>query len=68
MVMISSDVVLLKFMANTRFRGEAALVNVEDFVVAIVSLSLGACAGVLLFALIAKRDSLSYCLRKSVLQ
>lgn len=56
MSMISSDVVLSKFMVKTRFRGEAGLVNVEDFVLAIVSLSLGVGADVLLFALIAIRD------------
>lgn len=56
MCMISSDVVLSKFMAKTRFRGETALVNVVDFVVAIVSLSLGACADVLPLDFIAIKD------------
>lgn len=56
MSMISSDVFLSKFMVKTRFSGEAALVNVEDFVVAIVSLSLGVGADVLPFALRAITD------------
>lgn len=60
MTMISSDVVLSKFMVKTRFRGEAASVNVKDFVVAVVSLSLGVCAAVLLFALMAIRNFTIY--------
>lgn len=48
--------VLSKLMVKTRFRGETAVVNVEDFVVTILSLSLGVGAVVLLFALVVRRD------------
>lgn len=42
MIIICPDVVLFKLMVKTRFRGQAAMVNVQDLVVPILSLSLGA--------------------------